>query len=93
MTHQNLADHQLILTTWGEKESSQHEQVNQNGKKQQQKHLHYKNTIINLQNYDWKNWLKDTKTLELNATYDSFNKIMQSSLVYETNKPKKQIPR
>ena len=91
--HQSMADHQLILTTWGKKESSKHEQVNQEGKKQQQKHLHYKDTIIKLQNYDWKNWLLNTKSLDLNATYNSFNKIMQSSLVYEPNKPKKQIPR
>ena len=91
--HQNVADHQLILTTWGKKESSKNEQVNQEGKKQQQKHLHYKDTIIKLQNYNWEKWLINTKSLDLNETYNSFNNIMQSSLVYETNKPKKQIPR
>ena len=46
--HQNIADHQLILTTWGKIESTKHEQENQEKKKQQQKHLHYKDTIINL---------------------------------------------
>ena len=91
--HQTIADHQLILTTWGKIESSKHEQENKDMKKQQQKHLHYKDTIIKLQNYDWENWLINTKSLDLNATYNSFNEIIQSSLVYETNKPKKQIPR
>ena len=91
MCHHNIADHQLILTTWGKIESSKHEQINQERKKQQ--HLHYKETIIKLQNYDWKNWLLNTKSLDLNATYNSFNEIIQTSFVYETNKPKKQIPR
>ena len=93
VTHHKIADHQLILTTWGKKVINSHEQTTGNGKKQQQKHLHYKDTIIKLQNYDWKNWLKNTESLDTNATYNSFNEIMQSSLVYETNKPKKQIPR
>ena len=90
--HNRIADHQMILTTWG-KNKKQSPNIEQEIKNETRNHLHYKKTLINWQKIDWKEWMKESEKMDINKTYELFNEKIKNSLVYEKKLPKKLIPR
>ena len=89
VTHHEVADHLMIITQWGEKTKDQSDKNNDNTNTT--KKLHYKDTISKLRTFNWKNWITETNSWDLDQTYDSFHEIIQSSLVYENKKKAKRF--
>lgn len=90
VTHHEVADHQMIITQWGEKNKVKTDILD---KQHTSKKLHYKDTITNLKKFNWKSWITETKCWDIDKTYDSFHNIIQSALKYENKKnPKRYVP-
>ena len=90
VSHFQISDHQIIFTLWGERAK------NRPGKSDEMnkiiKKLHYKNTVTNLRNFNWNYWSEKTKDLDVNATFNSFQEAIQSSMQYESKKARKMTP-
>ena len=87
--HEMCADHQTILSTFGEKDISK-----QNSSKAVSTvdRVHMDKTIENLKKVDWKLWDEQTKNLNIDDTYDSFQNIIKNSLELQKVKSRKMKP-
>ena len=74
--HEMCADHQTILSTFGEKDISKQ---NRSKAVSTVDRVHMDKTIENLKKVDWKLWDEQTKNLNIDDTYDSFQNIIKNS--------------
>ena len=82
------ADHQLIITLWGEliERKKNPSDINSMQQVDQQK------SLKNMQNVKWKEWIETSKHLDIDTMYNSFHQKIQESLVYESKPSRKLIP-
>ena len=81
VTHHQISDHQIVISTWGKKglTKPQKEQKNTANKNQ----IHYEKSSNEIRNINWEAWVNENENKDLETIYKSFNKTIQSCLIYQ----------
>ena len=88
VTHHSMADHQTVITCWGHKSKNTKQKTTKENNQYEEK-IHYKKSLELINKVDWKDWIQQNKTKELNEMYESFHETIQSCIVHEIQSQRK----
>ena len=88
VTHEAISDHQVLITSLGQKT---HKTPTNCPTTLQQK-LDITETERKIKSLSWKTWLIENQNNDLETTYNSFHKTIQSCVTLQQKKPRKKKP-